>query len=107
MWISDEKHPVHIYAIRSCEWVEPYVASLSDLRPDISQGRNAMDDLTLASHLRMLRQEISEIAALNQEYCADTQPCMFDTEMHNKRRQRLEQIKEELVALQMPVSRAS
>ena len=107
MWISDEKHPVHIYAIRSCKWLEPYLASLSDLPPDISQDRNAMDNLTIASHLRVLRQEISEIAALNQGYSANTQPCIFDTEMHNKRRQRLEEIKEELVALQMPASRAS
>ena len=107
MWISDEKHPVHIYAIRSCEWVEPYVSSLSCLRPDISQERDAMDNLTLSAHLRVIRQEVSEIAALDQAYSANTQPCMFDTEMHNKRRQRLEEIKEELVALQMPVTRAS
>ena len=87
--------------------VEFNIAGLSYLRPDISEKHDAMDNLTLVSRLRVLRQEVSEIVALNREYSENTQHCTFDTDMHNKRRRRLEEIKEELAAMQMPLSRAS
>lgn len=66
-----------------------------------------MDNLILASHLSVLRQEISEIIALNRAYAPSNQHGKFNTNMREKRRKRLEEIKEELATLATRLSRAA
>jgi coenzyme F420-reducing hydrogenase alpha subunit len=82
--------------------MERLPAGLPALCREISEEHGAVDNLTIAKRLRMLRQEICEIMVRNRDHPANTQHGKFGFNMHNKRRQRLEEIKEELAAMQIP-----
>ena len=45
MWVSDAKRGDLIHSIRDWKGVEPYVAGLFELRPEVSKGSVAVDML--------------------------------------------------------------
>jgi len=55
----------------------------------------------ISGRIRELKREIFEIGTLNRAYRAggNSPHCAFDTSMYEQRRQRLQEIKEELAAL--------
>ena len=61
----------------------------------------AVDELMISGRIREIRREIAEIGTLNRDYLAggNSPHCGFGTSMYEQRRQRLQEIKEELAAL--------
>lgn len=57
------------------------------------------DEPTLIEHLRTLRAEVTEIMADNRAYWAGGERSQTDTQLYERRRERLEEIKEELRVL--------